>query len=490
MRAMSRPQAHSLRRLLLVHESAFLVLIVITGGLGGIWAYFWQQSSVDSVRINALLYDAQKLRGNLYRELKEVTRTRLQEDAGALDRYWNHLYHIDRDFNRLHQRARGDAELEAVRGMRRAYGLMQTEMNKVFANPRLPEALRIQLLDPAYEQLMLGSFEAAFQRFTDLIAKHSQDLEQEMHRWTIMAPVLIPVPILLALGLLVYSHRSLQHGFVRPMDQVTAGATRIRAGQLEAEIPVAGVQEVAELARTINTLSRDLAASRETLIQRERQAALGALVPVVAHNIRNPLASIRAVVQVADPDNPADVRESGEQVIATVDRLERWVSSLLSYLHPLKPHPVHTGLAAVADGAVSLLHPKLDEKAVRLTRRNWERDCPVSVDVDLLEQAVYGLLLNAVEASPPDSKVCLDVEADARGASLIIEDQGPGIPADVQPAALSPGPSTKRFGTGLGIPFAFKVCQAHGGRLDFSSAPGGGTRVKLTLPAHGTQVPV
>ena len=70
---------------------------------------------------------------------------------------------------------------------------------------------------------------------------------------------------------------------------------------------------------------------------------------------------------------------------------------------------------------------------------------------------------------------------------IIIDDQGPGMPFDPQPDSLSPGPSTKRFGTGLGIPFAFKVCQAHGGRIAFQRAPDGGTRVRLFVPIIVTE---
>ena len=103
------------------------------------------------------------------------------------------------------------------------------------------------------------------------------------------------------------------------------------------------------------------------------------------------------------------------------------------------------------------------------------------LDRHLIEQALYGLLANAVDASPDGAR--LSVAAGARdGASwLAIEDQGPGLPFEPRQGAF-PGPSTKAFGSGLGIPFAFKVSELHDGALRFAEASGGGTRVTLSLP--------
>lgn len=475
----------SLRNLLLLHEIAFLVLVVITGALGGMWAYFWQRSSAEAVQINAMLYDAQQLRGDLYRQIKEVTRAQMIDDPTTLDRYWRTLYRFDLAFNELQRRTRGEAEAAALRSMRESYELMQTVMNKIFADPyAMNEAARIEILDPAYDELILGDFEAHFRTLSELIAARRLALEDNLNRWTALAPVLIPVPILLAVALLLFSYRSLRHGFVQPMRDITAGALQISQGELDVQIPERGVEEVATLAHSINTMARDLAASRDALVESERQAALGALVPVVAHNIRNPLASIRAAAQVTDWSDEDDVREAQQAILDTVDRLERWVSSLLSYLHPLRPHRRRAGIASTVDAAVTLLKPKLDEKNLRLERQGWAQDREMNIDVELVEQALFGLLNNAVEASPEGAKITVSLERVDRGMRVFIDDQGPGMRTSTPPTDLSPGVSTKRFGTGLGIPFAFKVLQAHGGSIDFERSPDGGARVSLLLSSN------
>lgn len=474
----------SLRGLLLAYEIAFLLLVIVTGALGGVWAYYWQQSSQESVRINTLLHAAEQIRGDLYLQLKEVTRARLLEDPQALRQYQDHLTHIGRQFEQLDTHVQGEGEALAADYMRQTYHSMREEMDKIFADPyRMSEAVRMKILDPLYEEWMLAEFESALTIFGEIVEKRQETLEASLREWTRLAPLLLPLPMLLALGLLLLSRRSLRAGFLRPLTTLTGGARQLSQGRLEHRIPEQGATEMVQLAQALNDMARELAASRDALATRERQAALGALVPVVAHNIRNPLASIRATAQILDETaTPDELAETRAAIIDTVDRLERWVRSLLSYLHPLKPHRTLLSLASVADGALAPLAAKLREKNLTVVRHGWDNAPLLAVDADLLEQALYGLLHNAAEATPPGSTLSLSLSVSGPDAVLRLSDQGPGLPFDPQPHTLSPGPTTKRFGTGLGIPFAFKVCHAHGGTLRYERPASGGTVAVLSLP--------
>lgn len=473
----------SLKSLLLSHETVLLLLVVVTGAMGAMWAYFWLQSSRESVRINALLYEAQQVRGDLYSQLREVLRARILEDPAALLDYENYAQAITGHFARLDQNAQGEKETIAIDYMRQSYRTVSEDMDKIFANPYLTsDSVRLKVLDPLYEEWMLAEFESALLIFDRIIAAQRQTLESNLERWTGLAPFLIAIPIALAIILLLFSRRSLGRGFVQPMRALTVATQRISAGQLDQAVPEQGVAEVAQLAQTFNTMRQDLLASRDALAVSERQAAQGALVPVVAHNIRNPLASIRAAAQLLEePTDAAELAETRSAIIDTVDRLERWVSALLAYLHPLKLNTRRVALTAVVEGALAPLQSKLTLKNIQVQKPVWVT-AQVEVDADLLEQALYGLLNNAVDASPPGSELILMVDRRADEVVLSIDDDGPGMPFDPQPGPLSPGPTTKRFGTGLGIPFAFKVCEAHSAKLAFSARAEGGTRVALHLP--------
>lgn len=474
----------SLKSLLLTYELAFLFLVVVTSGLSGIWAYRWQQTSVESVRLTGLGATAQRIRSDLFRQIKEVTLARLMEDPQALDLYAEYSRQIDRHFNMLRRRTASREDELAIQAMQRAYRVIQQDMNKIFTNPYLiNRVVRLRILDPRYEQELVGEFEQAFQIFEALLAKQQRELEETVERSTQGLLVLLPILIVLAMALLVLSRLSLQRGFVRPMATVMLGARRISEGQLDHKIPVQGTEEMANLAQAINRMAIELARQRDALVESEKQAALGALMPVVAHNIRNPLASIRATAQLLDhADHPEEFREIKQAVVDTVDRLGRWVSALLSYLHPLKPYRIMAPISSIVNNALRLLQPKLEAKGIHVVQANCAEEPEVSVDVDLMEQALYGLLLNAVDASPSGGRLTIAVKQGADHYTLSIEDQGPGLPFQPMPGSLSPGPSTKRFGTGLGIPFAFKVCNAHGWKLTFNPGEGGGTRVAMDIP--------
>jgi len=230
-------------------------------------------------------------------------------------------------------------------------------------------------------------------------------------------------------------------------------------------------------------MAQDLEESRAALVETEKQAALGALIPVVAHNIRNPLASIRATAQVLDDiDNVRELQESRQAILDTIDRLGRWVNALVSYLHPLKPNYrlVHAGM--MVDAALSLLKTRTGEKKLQITRTGWEHDVRLNADPDLMEQALYALLANAMDASPDNGEITVGLRRKDGQLEISITDQGPGLPFDPKPNNLSPGPSSKRFGTGLGIPIAYKICQQHGWKLTFAAAGGKGTTATISAP--------
>jgi signal transduction histidine kinase len=337
----------------------------------------------------------------------------------------------------------------------------------------------------------VGGFEADYDHLASLLGRTTRQLVERERLWTGIAMWGISVPFVLAVLLLALMRYRIQGAFVRPVAALTAGAREMSAGRLDIRVPEEGVTELCELAKAFNHMAQELERSREALVESERAAALGALVPVVAHNIRNPLASIRATAQLLDEDTDADERlEIRQLLIETVDRLGRWVSSLVSYLHPLKPAPVMVSPTAMFDAAVTLLAPRLDARGIQVVRRDWDGATRVAVDVDLMEQAIYGLISNAVDASPEGGTLELSCRVEDDQLRLGIRDHGPGMPFRPEPGGLEPGPTTKRMGTGLGIPVAFKVCRAHGWNITFEAALGGGTEVVIRAPLGSAACPV
>jgi len=474
----------SLSHLLLVHEIAFLFLVAVTGLLSGLSAYFWQKTSSESIRINNSIYLSEQIRGELYRQIQEVVRARLLEDDQALAVYSDYTKRIDTHFNQLRQISANRKEDEVIQGLQQVYSEIQFDMNIIFHDPyQADSAMRMKLLEPLIAEQMFNRFEERYEELKSVYGQAHQALEQTIELWTQYAPVLVPFLFLVAVIIVIYTSQIIRNGFVKPVATIMDGAAEISRGELAHRIPEQGVNEVSEIAGSINKMAGELKISRDALVEHERQAALGNLIPVVAHNIRNPLASIRATAQMLeDVNSPAELTESKIAIIDTIDRLGRWVNALVSYLHPLKPDLKSIQISQLINAALALLRTRIDEKNIHIERNGWDLSENVIVDPDLMEQAVYGLLANAVDASPEQSRLSIAIDNDDEKITISIQDYGPGLPFEPEPGDLEPGPSTKRFGTGLGIPIAFKICQSHGWELSFDVIKGAGTLVRIIAP--------
>lgn len=478
-------QPKSLKNLLLVHELIFILLVILAVAAGGIGIHLRDSSLHESQRINLLIQEIQQTRGDLYRQMKELFDGYFLADPDARKEYDIYTISIEKHFAKLNQLAVGEEEKTAIHDLHQSYSAFVTETSILFTrtNELFGDTLR-NTLNNGLESGVFNRYELLSAHAERLLNLKQDELQQHLQESKHTSVVLLIIPIVLSIMLLLFSRFFLKRAIVRPIEGVLHATTEISAGRLDHQAPEIGAAELATLSRAINHMAAELARSKEALIRTETQAAQGQLVPMLAHNIRNPLASIRATAQVTDsPELDADTRESLQAIINTVDRLERWTGSLLAYLHPLKPQLSEVKLRQIVQGALVPLQQKLREKVITLQLPEWEKhDDSMLTDEHLLEQALYNLLQNAIEASPSKSLLEIHAEFSPDSIRLQIADRGPGMPFTPDPHAISPGPSTKRFGTGLGIPFAFKVCEALSGSISFDARDSGGTLIRLELP--------
>lgn len=483
------PKPRPLKTLLLVHELIFVLLVVLAGAAGGYGIQQWRTASLESVRISQLALKIQQTRGDLYRQMKELFDARFLADPQAPSEYAQYTRQIEEHFRSLANLAADQDEFVAIANMRKAYHTFLGETRTLFNASGTANSQSLEkTFNSNLELNLFHHYESVTDAAEKLFTRKQQAIQVRLRQANQTAIILLSIPLALAIALLLFSRTFLQRAIARPLHEVLRAAGEISQGKLEHKVPETGAAELAQLASTINRMADDLTHSREAVIRSEKQAAQGALVPVLAHNIRNPLASIRAAAQVADdPSLDPDTRQSFRDIINTVDRLERWTGSLLAYLHPQKPQISTTTLGIIVNAACSLLKPKLEEKQVQVNVLGCN-EITVMVDVHLMEQTIYNLMLNALEASNASSEIDIHATEDDDGVILTIADRGPGMPFVPEFNTLTPGPSTKRFGTGLGIPFAFKVCETHGGQVNFADRKGGGTVVTLSLPATAVEI--
>lgn len=478
------PKAKALRVLLLLHDLSFLALILFAVISGAYGIFIWDQASKESQRINSLVQEIYQVRGDLYRQMKELFDAFFLQDNEALAEYNQFTTSILTHLAHLQSIAGDEDERLAIQGIENNYRNFVNEAPKLFyryqSNPDKPAQKSL------YKDIETGIFkryEEVTQRAEHLLSLKQAEIKLRLDDARKHSIGILFMPVLLAFILLVFSRQILKNAIVRPINDIIDATNAISTGDLGHQVPEAGALELVLLSREINKMAEDLAASRDALVKSEKQAALGLLVPMLAHNIRNPLASIRATAQVIDaPDLDKDTQESIQGIIHTVDRLERWTGGLLSYLHPIKPSLNQVLLSTVVQGAMTTLRQKLHEKSSVIHENSMDILAPILTDEHLLEQMLYNLLLNALEAGPKGGAITLDCQRNADDLVILIMDEGPGMPFTPNPHALTPGPTTKRFGTGLGIPFAFKVCEELGGMLQFESKHSKGTTVRVTLP--------
>ena len=237
--------------------------------------------------------------------------------------------------------------------------------------------------------------------------------------------------------------------------------------------------------------ARRTAALRTRQLELEHLAHLGQLSAVLAHEIRNPLGTIKGFAQLACERTGAATTALLEPALNEIRRLEKLVEDLLLYSRPCQPRVETVEWGKMAGELDSFARDSIGDRPVHFTCE--PRDLSFATDPDLLKQTLLNLIRNAIEAVAADGpgKVQIDAAgAPGRGVLIAVEDDGPGIAPAAEGRMFEPFFTTKASGTGLGLNVARKLARSLGGDLRLAPAHPHGTRAELILPGvkveHGT----
>lgn len=222
--------------------------------------------------------------------------------------------------------------------------------------------------------------------------------------------------------------------------------------------------------------------------RRMRLESLGRMAAELAHEVRNPLGSIRLFAAMLEEDLAGDAerRAMAEQILSAVSGLEGTVSNLLAFASPARSARRLLDLAAVARDACALLVPSCSVRGVRLESPGSTKRCPVVGDAEGLRQVVLNLLGNALAATGRGGSIRVSARPGPRAVVLEVVDDGKGIDPDDLPRVLDPFFSRTEGGTGLGLSIVHRTVERHGGRVRLESRLGEGTKVRVELP-HGSE---
>ncbi len=301
-------------------------------------------------------------------------------------------------------------------------------------------------------------------------------------------PINILVTVFAAgLGLTTIAGLFVSRRLSKPLRALATGVKSIIDGNFDHRVDATGKDEVAELARVFNHMAERLGHLQSLevdLRRRDRLSALGEVAVGIAHEVRNPLGTIKTsaeLVRKGDNQSAADVKLLG-YVIDEVRRIDGLIEDFLSFARPREPVRRTLSFASVVERVATLCEPELSRHDIVLTVRDDSGDTTIEADEDHLFQACLNLLLNAIDAMNKGGRLTIHLVRQDDWLRVAFSDTGPGISKDIIDKIFDPFFTTKPRGTGLGLAKVFSVMENHRGRVECQSRPGVGATFTLILP--------
>lgn len=272
---------------------------------------------------------------------------------------------------------------------------------------------------------------------------------------------------------------AMTRSIARRVGVLRSGVRRVGGGDLSHRIQLEGSDELVELARGLDEMTRRLERHQQELVQSQKLASIGRLCAGVAHEINGPLGIILGYAKVIRRDG------ADEEALRTIEdevrQCQRIVQALLDTSRQETPRFELVDLAQLARDAVDRLQTTGGLAGRSIVWRTSRAGVVAVGDEEKLRQVVLNLLTNAVEASPPSGAIAIEVGVDRNIAALSVIDEGPGLSPSAKENLFEPFFTTKDSGTGLGLAISRAIVEAHRGRLMVEAAPGGGTRAEMRL---------
>jgi len=237
--------------------------------------------------------------------------------------------------------------------------------------------------------------------------------------------------------------------------------------------------------RRYQQAASQLREAEATVRRTERLAALGQLTAGLAHELRNPIGTIKGSAEMLArslPEDNALAREMAGFISSEVDRTNTLISRFLEFARPTPLRLEEADLAEVIDRAVAQIERLYPNSSVSIYKNCSPDVRPFPMDAPIVERIVYNLLLNAVEASPPGGAVTVKTRPLDGEAEISVIDRGGGIPPEHLESIFNPFFTTKPDGVGLGLAIVSKLVNEHGGAIAVESEPGKGSVFVVRLP--------
>jgi len=278
----------------------------------------------------------------------------------------------------------------------------------------------------------------------------------------------------------------------RPIEELARAAGRVATGDWETRVDIRSMDEVGDLARSFNNMTRQLSDQRDKLVQTERVAAWRELARRLAHELKNPLTPLQITVENMVrakklPKKQFDevFKESAATLTAEIENLKTIVGRFSDFSKLPKPQAVEMDAREAVRRVVKLYGPALEEKHIELGTSISAETLPVMGDSELLHRALSNLVLNAMDAMPEGGTLTVAAVRAKGTARISVSDTGAGLTPEECERLFTPYYTTKQHGTGLGLAIVQSVVADHDGTIAVESVEGGGARFVIGLPLAG-----
>lgn len=324
----------------------------------------------------------------------------------------------------------------------------------------------------------------------DMDARARLQVEREVAKYQKSAVFILALAVLCGAVLIFYMMRWI----MRPLTAIREASARIMQGEMNS-IPVGeeircSVEGI-ELVNSLNLMLKALNANQVQLIQSEKLAAIGKVTAGIAHEINNPLNNISLTAEVLLEDLPnlacSERMDMVQDILVQSDRAREVVHHLLEFSRARKINtvePVELG-KLVAD-AVTLVRNQFRLGGVTCHYEQPDQPVLISGNSNQLQQVLVNMMLNAVQAMPPEGRLDLAVQAEGKEARIVIKDTGAGMSPETKSHIFDPFFTTKNDGTGLGLSLSYAIIKDHRGDIEVESEQGRGTTFRIRLPRMDT----
>lgn len=270
-------------------------------------------------------------------------------------------------------------------------------------------------------------------------------------------------------------------GISRPIMELVGRVREISGGELDHPLGVGGAAggEIGDLRKAFERMRINLRDSRDALKRDERLKTLGQLTSAIAHEIRNPVTSMKMTLQIMREKLPEQAGRL-DGLLSDLARLEADVSQILDYGRPLKLNPEQVGLDEIVRRAVETVRVKLAHAGIRVVTADAQ-SVSFTADPERLRQVLVNLVANAVDAMPHGGTVTITGQVEGDRAGFAVTDEGPGIPAERCAEVFEPFVTTKSAGCGLGLAVSKRFVEAMNGTITLVPCAGGAS-FRVLLP--------